>query len=654
MELFDPARFSTNLSMLNYTPVDSQIELLERDSVVSEINKRFKDRVQSPKYTPIIIATSRGMGKTFLLKKLALQELKQDLKLDLFDEASRFGRIISFNFSSEVVTFSNDEYLDHFFTHLLIFYLCQIFAGFRVDGIDFEKIDSMGQVAAFEAKSKSLRQWLNTWKNTVATKSIMEEYIRLTNIAFRGKSDLPPIFLLDEIQHLCVPTMYASRNRRNHTRLSFLLTKLAVSWLQPMCICTGTNTGNIVDVADYSTYAPKILTLTPLSKSYDEYWTQMTIASFPSSNIKEMMEKDQALLKCLFFVSYQIPRLLQIAQKIWERSLQVDYHNNSSIVEQFDKDAIYYYHEMENFLTEYPVEDIAQIILACSVRSIILPQNTVPLTDISWSTLIESSIIFPNGDGSYIFPFGLIWRYKSMDEKIPRRKVEIAQYCEKLVPNLDLESLFLTFDHFSAGHLLSNGMILEDLLASSLAVKYYLSRNSTGLEPITKVYELDPEDSAKPLLEDIKVDFSQGIHLPEKELSVNSPNLPHAVVHNKLIPNAHHDLILPAQKNEKSFNIAVSVKCSFEFPKTKRKIQEQLQVSKSDLSGVPLLIWLYLGSPTEEKKDNNRQVVFLRGDGCINAFTLNCLKLAKNLKFSQNNEPKAEKQGPSRKRKLDS
>jgi hypothetical protein len=63
---------------------------------------------------------------------------------------------------------------------------------------------------------------------------MMEEYIRLTKIAFGTTHDTPPVFLLDEIQKLCRPTNVESSFKQDgtsqmHSQLSLLLTQLAAS-----------------------------------------------------------------------------------------------------------------------------------------------------------------------------------------------------------------------------------------------------------------------------------------------------------------------------------------------------------------------------------------------------------------------------------------
>jgi chromosomal replication initiation ATPase DnaA len=55
--------------------------ILGRDDVLQQINDTIKQRAQD-KYQPIIISTSRGMGKTFLMKCVGTQNVKKRLNVD--------------------------------------------------------------------------------------------------------------------------------------------------------------------------------------------------------------------------------------------------------------------------------------------------------------------------------------------------------------------------------------------------------------------------------------------------------------------------------------------------------------------------------------------------------------------------------------------
>lgn len=109
--------------------------LVGRDDVVKQINAIIGDRGRD-KYQPIIISTSRGMGKTFLMKCVGSQNVKEDLECDLIKEAYLYGRVLSFDFAKAAETaISTQEDIKTFFTRLMIFFLCRLFNGTEVHGV---------------------------------------------------------------------------------------------------------------------------------------------------------------------------------------------------------------------------------------------------------------------------------------------------------------------------------------------------------------------------------------------------------------------------------------------------------------------------------------------------------------------------------------
>jgi hypothetical protein len=69
---------------------------VDRDEILEQINSIAN--MKSPqKYRPIVISTSRGMGKTFLLKMIGLQRVPASLKCQRIQDAVNYGRIISFD-----------------------------------------------------------------------------------------------------------------------------------------------------------------------------------------------------------------------------------------------------------------------------------------------------------------------------------------------------------------------------------------------------------------------------------------------------------------------------------------------------------------------------------------------------------------------------
>jgi hypothetical protein len=96
---------------------------------------------------------------------------------------------------------------------------------------------------------------------------MIDEYVRLTNIAFGVDCDFPPVFLLDEIGILAgAKTNKLSKyDGSRHTRLSLLLTQLEAK-RRPLSISTGTCNGRIMEIVEPAAIIPVVLLLTPFLK----------------------------------------------------------------------------------------------------------------------------------------------------------------------------------------------------------------------------------------------------------------------------------------------------------------------------------------------------------------------------------------------------
>jgi hypothetical protein len=227
-----------------------------------------------------------------------------------------------------------------------------------------------------------------------------------------------------------------------------------------------------------------------------------------------------------------------------------------------------------------------------------------------------------------------------------KTRTGIVDSCKLLIPNFDINNLFVSYDQVRQLNLYNLGMCYESLFASSLAVKYYLRKleqnTNVQLLPLLELYNVADEDaSTKVALTDTWVDFSSGMILPEQESFVDSVNMPNAIIHNLKTHTAHHDIILPAKRNSKvvkglvSVNIAVSCKASFDLSSDKT-IQSQLKVSKKNDAPVGLLIWLYLGNKMREEQYQGN-VVIMNGNGCCNGLALDMFIMTKML-ISLNNK----------------
>lgn len=288
---------------------------------------------------------------------------------------------------------------------------------------------------------------------------------------------------------------------------------------------------------------------------------------------------------------------------------------------------------MVEILKQFTTESIAHILLACGVHWIVNNEaSNVPGTQIPWTALIQKSLIFPYLDGCYVFPFSLVWRAATSPD-ISYKKKDIETKCAELVPNLDVNDLYISYDTLCCWENYNLAVGYETLFASSLAVKYYLRSISTGKSgyfSFPAIYDISRADfMAFNIMKKYDVNFSHGIYIPTREVFTNVADLGLAVVHNRNIHNAHHDLILPARTNFGLVNIAVQAKASFDLS-DRTTIAKQLLVSPTSLEQVPQLFWLYLGDKRREEYFDS--ILFLDGSGCCSGLALDFFILIKKLR----------------------
>ena len=633
--------------------------LLARDNVIKGVNEIILKR-EVEKYQPIICSTSRGMGKTAFMEAIGMQLVKPHLKNQLIMDALAYGRILSFDFASAAAetAIPNQEDIRSFFPRLMIYFLCRMFDGTQVDAIHFEKTEFSNVISFIGRHGK-----FNSWKNgclQFGADRMMDEYIRLTDLAFGVNCSSPPVFLLDEIQGLLKPTTVQSMFKDGqvvyHSFLSLLLTQLAGKY-KPVCICTGTNSGNIINMTEKSKIIPRFVSLSTLHKEeeYKTFWDQRTeYMNSSSKGFAERTDDDEEMLNSLVYASYQVPRLLLLAHLAWFNHKTTSHLTDRiAPLQSYENDAIHYYSEMSELLlnSQFVGNDILHILMCCGVHWEVRNINSfVPGTNILWTHLISMSVVFPYLDNCYIIPFSLMWAAKTPTNRqvgdYTKTRAGIVDSCKLLIPNFDVNNLFVSYDQLRQLNLYNLGMCYESLFASSLAVKYYLLKleqnTNVQLLPLLELYNVADEDaSAKVALTDTWVDFSSGVMLPEQESFVDSINMPNFIIHNLKTHTAHHDIIFPAKRNSKvvkgrvSVNIAVSCKASFDLSSDKT-IQSQLKVSKKNDAPVGLLIWLYLGNKRREEQYQGN-VVFMNGNGCCNGLALDMFIMTKKL-ISLNNK----------------
>ena len=633
---FEPDSFEVDFPFLQLNE-DKYLTLVDRDEILREINDVALEP-RAPKYTPIVISTSRGMGKTFLLKMIGLQKVPPSLVCQPIQDAGKCGRIISMDFSRIAEdSMLKAEDIARFFPQLMVFYLSHIFRGCRVDGIYFEEIIKFSKVTDF----KGSQPRYNAWKSDcldLDTDGMIKEYMRLTDIAFGVKCSTPPVFLLDEIQKLCTETnIQSTYDGSVHTLLSLLLTQLAGKYW-PICICTGTNNGRIMNITDMSRINPKVLSLTPLKSGYLQNWKEMT--SHRNLLIGQSTEEleDTPLFRSLVYATYKIPRLLCIAHGVWFKS-RLGANADVHCLFRYEKKAITYYKEMKTIWNDFAPEDIAHIIFATGCRwPVPDPDQNIPGTRIPWSFLVNKSLIFPYQTGYYLFPFGLIWSQTddAVAESTVDCKSKVQEVCCSLVKNLDIKHLFMRYSDICVSDPHECGMLFEKLLTASFAVKYYLWKLQHG-DVNVKFTSLYPLSSyhASSLLDNRTIDFSQGIDFPETEATVEKVS-DHSVTRNREVTTAHHDMILSSKEGP----IPVQVKASFRTPSAK-DIISQLAVTRGADKQVDILIWISLtDSQTGVIKNKfKEQVVFLDGSGVCNGMSMDMFQEAKKLEKADRQSP---------------
>ena len=611
------------------------LTVLNRDDVFWSLKNVSRD-MNSQKFKPIIISTSRGMGKTFLLKMIGEQKYSKDMQSPKVVDAIQCGRILSFDFNLNIVV--RDEDAPVFLTRLMIFYLCRIFNGSKVDGINWLDIKSIASVTTFVGTA-SFNKWKSIWLNA-SPAFMIPEYIRLTNIAFRCNLDCLPVFLLDEVQALCDRNMSQSYVTQDNTRLLTILKSLVGPSGYPVCVCTGTNSGRIFALEETSSILPISVRIGPLSnpRDYLQNWDEMTNyfkTLNPASGLSR--EKDQEIVMCLIHGSYKVPRLLSVAHNIWSTTRSGGYSQNMEyFIQAFENEAKIYYSEMKGVWTDFSTVDLTNLILCCGCGwEVFESEKFVPGTQLKWEDLISRSLIFPSGNGkSFLFPYTLIWSSLDEDKRIQNMKNAVTAYVTTIVPNLDLKDLFLSYDRVCGADPRTLGTLYEKLFSSGLAARYYVFTQSLGLSGLVHLSDLlkfRGGRSVNEVFSQAMVDFSQGISLPASGASVAAAPEVKAVIHNINRSTAHHDIILPTSVGA----IPVQAKASFSLS-AESTFQSQLLVDKGSSEEVKALIWLYLGH--KDKEEDYPKVVFLSGKEVCSSHEVDLLEYAKHLRSANNKE----------------
>jgi hypothetical protein len=511
---FDPENYRLQFPFFLPGP-ESYMPLLEREDVLIKVNRIASRLPNEPLsvFTPIAIISSKGMGKTFFLKLFALQRLKDQYQIKAVEEAKNCGRIISFDFKRQKVTISSPRKALNFIKRFLIFYLCLNFQGTYVDGIYFERVPFD---CITRKKSSQFSEWLN-----LSVDKMIEEYMRLTNIAFKVDCKIPPVFLFDEIQEV-------------KKSLSILLSSVSQEY-KPICICTGLDHGGI-DTNPVG-FRPLLLGLTPLVNCSHIFWDILLRSRARDTKIYAALQ-DQDTINMLIYASCKVPGLILIAFNLWYnlKLAEVEMKNPEDILRKFQRIVSRVYPKMRKMLTRYSVSDISHILLSCAVRfGVENDSDFLPGTNITWRSLITKSVIFPYSNYSYVIPFSLIWE---TSERIKNAAIQhdIENFCRELVPGLELTKMFPSYDRVNKLELKDQETEFEYLFAASLAVKYYLlckyfipmyrkpDNSFFKFESICYLGEDKSRTCADRHLADLEVNFSKGS-----------------------FHQAHHEMLLPAK-----------------------------------------------------------------------------------------------------------
>ncbi|KAI3659777.1 hypothetical protein MP638_000906 [Amoeboaphelidium occidentale] len=226
---------------------------VENDMLLTKINKNVLDRFSDGKYLPIIISASHDMDTTSFLRDFGMQNVPEHLKCPEIVKAGQCGRILSFDFSLRVEVSLWDNNVFTFFQSLMVYHLCRMFRYRCVDGINFKSNFrprspiTWGSMLAQASPGTPFYRWLSMCRN-YRVDEMMDEYMRLTNIAFRGDCDVPPVFLLKGVERIANirNNNIAGPDGTDLTMLSLLLERLAGRH-NPICISTGIDDRGILE-----------------------------------------------------------------------------------------------------------------------------------------------------------------------------------------------------------------------------------------------------------------------------------------------------------------------------------------------------------------------------------------------------------------------
>ncbi|KAI3658578.1 hypothetical protein MP638_002822 [Amoeboaphelidium occidentale] len=240
------------------------------DDMLMTINENVHNGFRDHKYRPIIISASHGMDAKSLLKAIGLQSIPEHLNCPEIVKAGQCGRILSFDVSLGLDGIHLNDNVLTFFQRLMVHYLCRMICFKCVGGIYFRaKVLSLFPIAWKDIEADAypgtaFYRWLSMCRG-FSVDEMIDEYMRLTNIAFRVDYDFPPVILLNGVERFAnVRTNRISKpDGSYHTRLSLLLTQLAGRH-KPQSISAVKKNGYTTKVVSTSLMEPLILQMSSL------------------------------------------------------------------------------------------------------------------------------------------------------------------------------------------------------------------------------------------------------------------------------------------------------------------------------------------------------------------------------------------------------
>eukprot|EP00732_Lithocolla_globosa_P000230 Lithocolla_globosa_v1_NODE_58_length_7390_cov_243.140014.p1 type:complete len:611 gc:universal NODE_58_length_7390_cov_243.140014:3450-5282(+) len=604
-----------------------------REEVVEEINDTWSNLSGADKLEVVTVITSRGFGKTFLMKRVVDKIQKKNLSIA---KAKEIGRVIAVNCAHFPDLHNNFR---SFFNVIILQHIFWLFHGKTVNGVEFLSKNLSYILEPSKIVDRRSRHFCEEVLEMDLGAAI-QKLKSLTNAAFGVHSDVAPVFLLDEAQELAFQiNEFSAFAGRNHTALSWILNKILPPQRFPLLLA-GTWDGSLEKLTEITNAIPKHVSLLPLSG--DDVWRfyenrRMLAEKVGILELKkdeggqhgdsfEDKYEDNEQLVVMVGESLGIPRLLKFA-------CAAEYEAGTDVVfDKFEKKVDLYYRD-KGALLSLQKGDLVKLLAVCSTNTSLSYDDDIPGTSLRVADLVRDSLLFPIANNPsfptsthrhcYTVPSSW-WNHVPLE-----RSLEFP---------FEPRSLLLRpSDIWSVSrHPRLWGPIYERVLVHSLMAKYCISclkAPESHTIPLSDLYSLPKDSDFVATLKSYQVNWSQGLDTPNKQVFARSP-LKERFVWNTNVPNARSDAVADGFPK----NIVMQMKYTTNAPES-ADILEQQELSISN----PLL-WFYpwANDHTFQRKFTDKYVVlqeaitngklaFLSGTGCLNPSILKQLKLLKRL-----------------------